>query len=343
MVTIVIPVYNVSDYIERCIKSVMNQTYSDIECILVDDATPDDSIEKCESLIAEYNGPIKFSIIHHQKNRGLSAARNTGTDAATGEYLYYLDSDDEITSDCIEKLLRIMIDDNSIDMVQGNHIEKKNGHQLVYFKGTSSVKLSSNLEVYKHYFDNHHIVCSAWNKLMKRSFVERFKLYFRDGLLYEDRLWIFYVKKHIENFYISKDITYIYHVRPNSITTQGRNIAIANSFIVLYQDILSHLTPNREKIELNGWIYGFCKPYCMYIDELPMMEDVLKLYKNKAKQYHCWYVYLILNVVGLVLQFGNPMKILSFLHALRWKKAEFPDMLHLRDYVAACFFSHNVR
>ena len=78
-VSIIIPVFNVSEYIERCIKSVMNQTYSDIECLIVDDATLDDSIEKCERLIVEYKGPIKFSILHHQKNRGLSAARNTGT------------------------------------------------------------------------------------------------------------------------------------------------------------------------------------------------------------------------------------------------------------------------
>lgn len=329
-VSIIIPVYNVSDYIERCIKSVMNQTYSDIECIIVDDATPDDSIDKCEKMIESYDGPIRFSIIHHQKNRGLSAARNTGTNAATGEYLYYLDSDDEIISDCIEKLLRIMVDDNTIEMVQGNHIEKKGGNQLVYFKGASSIRLSSNLDVYKHYFNNHHIVCSAWNKLMKRSFVERFKLYFKEGLLYEDRLWIFYVKKHIGNFYISKDITYVYHVRPNSITTQGKNIAVANSFIVLYQDILTHLTPNREKIELNGWIYGFCKPYCMYLNEVSGLKVIYALYKKQARHYHCWYVYSILLVVGFVCQFFNPLSIMKLFHTIRWKMTELPDRLNLR-------------
>ena len=84
-VSIIIPVYNVSAYIERCIKSVINQTYYDIECIIVDDATPDDSITKCEQMIAAYDVPIRFSILHHQQNRGLSAARNTGTEVATGE------------------------------------------------------------------------------------------------------------------------------------------------------------------------------------------------------------------------------------------------------------------
>ena len=80
-VSIIIPVYNVSAYIERCVKSVMSQTYSgDIECILVNDATPDDSIAIAEHLIADYNGPFQFLILSHDHNRGQSAARNTGID-----------------------------------------------------------------------------------------------------------------------------------------------------------------------------------------------------------------------------------------------------------------------
>ena len=87
-VSIIIPVYNVSAYIERCVRSVMRQTYSHIECILVDDATQDDSIGQCKQMIAVYQGPIQFLILSHQQNRGLSAARNTATDAATGEYVF---------------------------------------------------------------------------------------------------------------------------------------------------------------------------------------------------------------------------------------------------------------
>ena len=83
----------------------MRQSYTDIECVLVDDASVDDSMVKCQKLIDEYDGPIQFRLLHHEKNRGLSAARNTGTKAATGEYVFYLDSDDEITSDCIEKMM----------------------------------------------------------------------------------------------------------------------------------------------------------------------------------------------------------------------------------------------
>ena len=69
LISIIIPIYNVSSYIERCLQSVMRQTYGEIECIIVDDASPDYSIEKCERLIETYNGPIRFSILHHKFNR----------------------------------------------------------------------------------------------------------------------------------------------------------------------------------------------------------------------------------------------------------------------------------
>ena len=118
-VSIIIPVYNVSPYIERCIKSVMNQTYQDIECILVNDASPDDSIDIAKLLIENYDGPIQFQILSHGHNRGLSAARNTGIDASTGDYLYFLDSDDEITPDCIKLLMDEVKKYPNVEMVQG--------------------------------------------------------------------------------------------------------------------------------------------------------------------------------------------------------------------------------
>ena len=102
-ISIVIPVYNVSNYIERCLRSVINQIYNgEIECIIVDDASPDNSINICESIIKQYNGNIHFHIIHHKTNMGLSSARNTGTKNATGQFIFYLDSDDFISPNCIE-------------------------------------------------------------------------------------------------------------------------------------------------------------------------------------------------------------------------------------------------
>lgn len=262
-VSIIIPVFNVSEYIERCIKSVMNP-YSDIECLIVDDATLDDSIEKCERLIVEYKGPIKFSILHHQKNRGLSAARNTGTAAATGEYIYYLDSDDEITPDCIAKLLKVMIEDCTIELVQGNHIEENKGREKIYYKNALPLVISCYHDLYEQYFKYHHICAAVWNKLIRKSFIDTYHLYFKEGLLYEDRQWLFYAQKYLNRMHISEEITYHYHIRPNSITTSG-------------------------------------------------------------KQYNCWFVLFVLLTTGTARQIGNPIRIMKWVHALRWKIAELPD------------------
>lgn len=329
-VSIIIPVYNVSAYIERCIKSVINQTYYDIECIIVDDATPDDSITKCEQMIAAYDGPIRFSILHHQQNRGLSAARNTGTEVATGEYLYYLDSDDEITLDCIEKLLKPMMEDNSIEIVQGNHIEERDGKEMIYYKGKSPILILNNGEIYKHYFKYHHIITTAWNKLMKRSFIIRFQLYFKEGILFEDRHWMFYVQKHLKKAYICKDITYYYHIRPHSIT-RGKEKTIGKSYHIIYQDILNHLTRGHEKTELSGYAYGFCKPYCIYVNEVPALKDTYNLYRQLAKRFKCWCVYILLTLVGVVRRLGNPMILLKLLHTIRWRLMELPDVIFNRS------------
>lgn len=324
LVSIIIPVYNVSDYIERCIKSVMNQTYSDIECIIVDDATPDDSIEKCEQMIAAYDGPIQFSILHHQVNRGLSAARNTGTDAAIGEFIYYLDSDDNISEDCIEKLMKPVELDNSIDMVQGNHVMLWNGQQLVFYNRDSPISLQ-NKDVLEHCLKKHNIFGSAWNKLIRRSFLEEYHIYFKEGLVFEDLLWFFYVQKYTDKIYICKDVTYYYYERSNSIITSGNKIVHGNSYQTIYNDILLHLTSGKESKELNGYVLRFSKAYCEYCDLVPAFRDTYRLYQKNARKYGCWKVLACLCAIGVIRKLGIPKGVLRRINIIRWKFIEWYD------------------
>lgn len=125
-VSIIIPVYNVSDNIERCILSVINQTYHHIECIVVDDGSPDDSMEKCYSLINHYVGPILFSVVAHERNLGLSAARNTGIDKSNGDYIFFLDGDDELLPYSIQCMVDITELYPKVEMVQGLRIKPRN-------------------------------------------------------------------------------------------------------------------------------------------------------------------------------------------------------------------------
>ena len=101
-VSIIIPIYNVEPYIERCLQSVVSQTYPYFECILIDDCGNDRSMPFAEQFIQNYSGEIHFRILRHENNCGLSSARNTGMKAANGDYIYFMDSDDAITPECIE-------------------------------------------------------------------------------------------------------------------------------------------------------------------------------------------------------------------------------------------------
>lgn len=332
LVSVIIPVYQVSDYVERCLKSVMSQTYTDIECIIVNDATKDDSIEKCEALIAEYNdsqdlnvnlnaygnGRIKFKILHHEVNRGISATRNTGTKAAKGEFLYFLDSDDYITPDCIEKLISVVNDDPTIEMVQGNCMRICDGVEGVVYKG-KSLHILNNDEVRVNYLSYHHIYISVWNRLMRRSFVEENRLYCKEGIIHEDHLWMFYLMKCLQSAYLYEDVTYYHPIRPGSIVTSTDKKTEGNSFRIIFDDILHHLTPAKEKFELQSYLYMFCKRYLAFVSDVPALHNILKLYGKRAKQHACWYIYMVLIAIGVIGHFGNPSIFLSRLNNLRWR------------------------
>ena len=105
MISIIVPIYKVENYIERCVRSLLEQTYIGIEYIFVDDCSPDSSISILKKVIKEYPTRIdQIKIISHEKNMGLPAARNTGLKMAIGDYIFHCDSDDYVEKDMIEKM-----------------------------------------------------------------------------------------------------------------------------------------------------------------------------------------------------------------------------------------------
>ena len=214
-VSIVVPVYNVEPYIEDCLKSIAAQTYKGkLECIIVDDRTQDNSCAVIEHFIKEYKGTIEFKLLHHNVNRGLSAARNTGIDAATGEYIYFLDSDDEITPECIE-LLAEPLKKKKYDFVIGDYEtigSDKKFPPLILDEG----EINTNKEVRNHYFCGRWYMM-AWNKLCNLDYIHKEKLYFKEGLLNEDNLWSFQLACTAQSMFVTKKETYRYKVRETSI------------------------------------------------------------------------------------------------------------------------------
>lgn len=218
-ISIIVPVYNVEQYIKKCFDSIAAQTYKgEIECIFVDDCGQDKSVELLEEMIANYHGSISFSIIHHEHNKGLSGARNTGIRNATGDYLYFLDSDDTITPDCIEKLASLAEKYPGVEVVQGSAKAKMGWLQL---KHSQVPEYSDNFKWIRRTLLKRYVIpMTAWNKLVRRDFVLKHQLYFVEGMIHEDEIWNFMLAKHVHRLASCYEPTYNYRVNESGIMSQ---------------------------------------------------------------------------------------------------------------------------
>lgn len=216
-VSIIIPVYNVSQYIKRCLQSVTNQTYTDLECILVDDCGSDNSIDIAKKFINDYKGDILFTILHHDHNKGLSAARNTALSFTKGEYVYFLDSDDTITSNCIIELMAIAQKYPDADFVQGNFLDKD--LHINKYGWHTNLPEYCNVHEQLEKIILYTVVTSACNKVIKKAFLTEHNLSFIEGIVHEDMYWSFFLAKYTKAAAFVNKGTYIYYINDNSIVT----------------------------------------------------------------------------------------------------------------------------
>ena len=222
-ISIIIPVYNVELYVACCVKSVMNQTYTDgVECIIVNDCTPDRSMEIVEELVERYDGPIQFRLLYHEYNRGLAAARNTGIEAASGEWIYFLDSDDQILPFAFEKLYSLAEKYNP-DYVLSNH-EKIEQEVSTTFMTNIDKELLIEDDSFSivDYFCKGYISPSACNKLLKKKFLLKNNILFKEGIYGEDSLWSFLLSVKTTKMAVNHSTTYLYVIRDNSIMTNKK-------------------------------------------------------------------------------------------------------------------------
>lgn len=249
---------------ERCLKTVMSQTYDHFECIMVDDASPDDSISICEKMIATYEGNIRFRILHHEENRGLSAARNTGTDAATGDYILYVDSDDMLTDDCVENLMAPVVADPSVEMVYAAHMTFTDllHTNLPKIFAREKAEYKTKEEVRDFFLDPKRLfINAAWNKLTSRELIVKNGLRFPEGQLWEDAIWTFFEMKHVSHLVFIPNVTYFYFQRPDSISfgTQKDTAFLHKNKI---SEVISrNFTPGDEDREAAKYLPDFCNNY----------------------------------------------------------------------------------
>lgn len=207
-VSVIIPVYNVEKYISKTIESVCNQTYENIEIILVDDGSTDNSSKICDELAKKDN---RISVIH-QDNQGLSAARNVGTAIATGDFIFYLDGDDYLEQDALEILMNLSTD---CDLIIGNYFYTYSDYEDVadiqYLE-----KSVLNTDEAMHDLLVGKIQNFAWGKLIKSDIAKKHS--FPQGKLFEDTYWAHYIINECETVTITNIPVLHYRQRDNSIS-----------------------------------------------------------------------------------------------------------------------------
>ena len=217
LVTISIPLYKCADFLEGCLNSVLNQTYTNIEVTLINDDTPDNSVQIAEDFIESHQLET-WKIIHLKENSGLSVVRNKGMDTANGKYLFFLDSDDTITPDCIHKLVEVG-ERTGAEMV-ASQIEceqfKTGDKNFCMGQFTHLETIIGNESVFQAFVDG-KILSSAVNKLFLVSYLKEEKIYFVPGLFAQDELWTFQLTLKLNSVAFQKDTTYTYYLHNQSV------------------------------------------------------------------------------------------------------------------------------
>lgn len=211
MISVIVPVYNVAAYLNRCVESIIHQTYTDLEIILVDDGSPDKSGEMCDEW-AKKDSRIK---VVHKENGGLSDARNAGIEAATGDYIGFVDSDDWIEPDMFQDLLDAIQRENVELAVTGIKRTYGNGFDRPQFIADAPFVISGD-KIIQAYLLQGTFSTAAWDKLYLKSLFDARR--FPVGKQYEDAPVIFDMLCAIDKLVVVGKPQYNYFQRADSIT-----------------------------------------------------------------------------------------------------------------------------
>ena len=214
-VSVIIPVYNVKPYLERCVHSVQNQTYKDLEIILVDDGSTDGSGDLCDQIAAD---EPRIRVVH-QQNQGLSGARNTGIRTAKGEYVVFLDSDDEwLLSDGIERLLQ---QQEKADLIVFKRVDIWDGNSITSpdYDIEHIAQLSSPQAVFSYLVKKQQLQISACFMMVCRQMLLDKAIFFPHGMYSEDVFWSMHLWQHAKTVRFTNLSLYGYYHREASITT----------------------------------------------------------------------------------------------------------------------------
>ena len=225
MISVIVPVYNVEEYLEECLESIQKQTYSDIEVILVNDGSTDRSKEICERYCEKDS---RFKLVN-QENKGLSGARNRGMLESKGEFISFVDSDDVLKEDMLEQLMKQMTSED-IDIVECWYTNEKQELELSTPKNVKIIFQGNSKEALVSLCRDNIVRLNAVAKLFRRQVIINFP--FLEGLFYEDVYGGIGILKHIRKMVKINYIGYYYRVRQGSIMNREFNIKNLDLFTI---------------------------------------------------------------------------------------------------------------
>lgn len=299
MISVIVPVYKVEPFLHRCIDSILNQTYQNLEIILVDDGSPD----RCGSICDEYAQRDSRVKVIHQKNSGVSAARNNGLDAASGKYVAFIDADDWIEPWAYEKL-RWLIEEHNADIAEAalRYYRPWKPERLFYEgKNTQSVQIYTNIQALERLYFGPEVLSdisiSPCNKLYRAELFRNLR--FMEGYRHEDVELIpqllFYTRrvvKYDDSFY-----NYNIHLGADSCTGQKDSIHKTASLLEAKRRVFNFFRENPvDKVSQYTQVaYADAMMYAYYVGKDHKSEEGNKLAKPIPKEYRQLYPLLCHN------------------------------------------------
>lgn len=286
LISIIVPIYNVEKYLQKCIQSIINQTYKNIEIILVDDGSKDNSGKICDEF-KQIDNRIK---VIHKENGGLSDARNAGLKIAKGEYIGFVDSDDYIAQDMFETLYKLAKENNA-DISIVSFYEIYNG-KVIGVRDFKSLEEMDKIEAMKELLIDTKIQSYAWNKLFKKELFENIE--FPTNKNFEDIATTLLLFEKANKVMLLEDPKYYYVRRDNSIIGT-RNYKTYKDYLDVIYDKYIYLNGKYAELDLYNaynfiinmiWVYTIIVAFDL--DELyKEFEKHYKLFRRLIKKYNC--------------------------------------------------------
>lgn len=241
LVSVIVPIYNVEQYLEECFESIKNQSYENIEIILVDDGATDSSGKIADRLAKNH----KKTQVIHKKNGGLSDARNAGMKIAKGEYITFVDSDDMISVDFIDTLLNLAVSTGA-DIAQGNNSRKIEGLS----KGSKQTATLTGNDAFVALMKYKTISPTAWGKLYKASLFRDNAIEFPVGRIHEDTAVLYKLIYLAANVSCINTVLYFYRMNDNSIMTASYTERHYSSVVKYHEELDEFIAENNIAVDM---------------------------------------------------------------------------------------------